>query len=232
MMHIDNKHRVLDVFTFRNEEEFMFAKNIPDNIPCYILIGQFGTYEMHGYNMLGDPRQPCKLADEIESFFSYEEIPQELPDWTVVYVVKENQIYQKYDGVFTKGFIFVSQAEDKSFNICIFDDFFEIEKVEIFDTCEQLCNELFVHCNFETMEGRLKPYERPRCLYCKESRNLYAIVDDKNLNLIHSDVDYGNIQSNKSELIVSKSKRLFSHGSKIESFIFTYDELSYKFRFA
>lgn len=239
MMHVDGKHRVLDVFVFNNSEEFMFSQTKIPDYPAYLLIGHRYRdgmvdefYELHGYHFMKD-EQPCKLADRIKDYGYLENVPNNLKNWEIVYISSENQIYQKFEDKLVKGFIMVAQCQDNSFRICTFDDFIEIDKINVYDTCEQMVNGCFDEYDFETMQGILKPYRYYGCrvVYCKENRNLYAIVDDENLNLIHSDVEYGNIH-NDCELVVSKSRNLFSHGRKISDFNFTYNELIYKIKFA
>ena len=105
----------------------------------------------------------------------------------------------------------------------------KIKRLEIFDTCMLVCDTLFEYYNLETGEGKLKPILGSELFfYCMESRCIYAIVDDLNLNCICSDVNYGSIQSYCNGMLVSFGGRLFKNGNPCNSFQFEYDNTIYK----
>lgn len=229
MMHIDNKHRVLPIAIFQTYEQFMFAKQDFGTNPLYIVIGD----ELHGWNVLEDNR-PCKLADHLEYFSKVSEIPETFAEGDVAYIFTENQIYHKWDGDLQKGFVFPAKVGDNEFATLVFSDYIDIDRLEVFETCEQICNTFFEVCDFETGEGKLKPITEGHFFYCKENQSLYAIVDMDKLNCIATNVRYGGFKVNTTSkgLVVTKSKRLFKDGQWCKTFSFTYKDMIWNIRFA
>lgn len=225
MMHIDNKHRILPICIFQNVEDFMFCKDDFGTNPIYMLIG----HELHGYNVL-EENKPCKLADNVKFVSNVSDIPDTFKNGEVAYVFSENQIYQKWDDVLTKGYVFPVQVAENEFAIASFSDPIKIEKLEVYNTCEDICRTFFQVYDFETGNGKLKPIYEKHFFYCKENRCLYAIVDDQRLNCIYHDIGYGKIDSDT--LVVSKSRKLFKNGQRCESFSFVYDDMVWNIKFS
>lgn len=117
MMHIDNKHRILPICIFQSVEDFIFCKENFGTNPLYMLIG----HELHGYNVLKENKS-CKLADNVKFVSKVSDIPDTFKNGEVAYVFSENQIYQKWDDIVTKGYVFPVQVAENEFAIASFSD--------------------------------------------------------------------------------------------------------------